>query len=153
MSLISVARRVRSPRTLTRTVLAVLVVSAAIIAGLLAMHSFNSHATTPGHHDAVAVSSQSQAPGDHHDVSSAVQLPAAPMSDAGCATCGAADPMTWMACVLALLVATILFTRIAVGWRHATVASILAGSTTHPPARAHTLPTPPSLTVLCISRT
>lgn len=155
MSLINVAERVRGPRTLTRTVLTVLTVAVAIIAGLLAMHSFNSHATTAGHHDTVAVSTQANAPDHHHDASTASQMPTptAPAADAGCATCGGGDSMAWMACVLALLVATILLARIRLGLRHMTVASLLSARTAHPPVRAHTLPPPPSLTVLCISRT
>lgn len=151
MSLINVAHQVRGPRTLTHTVLAVVAVAVGVIAGLLAMHSFNSHATTAGHHDTVAVSAQAES--DHHDASAGGILPAAPTADEGCATCGGGDPMTWMACVLALLVATILLGRIGLGWRHATLSAILTAAITRWPARAHVLAPPPSLTVLCISRT
>ena len=112
MSLINVAQQVRGPRTLTHTVLAVIAVAVGIIAGLLAMHSFNSHATTAGHHDTVAVSTQADVSAHHHDTSEAAAVPDSPTADAGCATCGGGDPMTWMACVLALLVATILLGRI-----------------------------------------
>lgn len=52
------------------------------------------------------------------------------------------DPMTWMACVLALLVATILLGRIGLGWRHATLIAILTAATMRWPARAHALPPP-----------
>lgn len=153
MSLINVAQQVRGPRTLTHTVLAVLAVAVGIIAGLLAMHSFNSHATTAGHHGTVAVSTQSGAADQHHNTSEAAAVPDAPTADAGCATCGGGDPMTSMACVLALLAASILLGRIGLGWRQATLITVLAAATTRWPARAHALPPPPSLTVLCISRT
>lgn len=153
MSLINVAQQVRGPRTLTRTVLSVLVVAVGIIAGLLAMHSFNSHATTAGHHDTVAVNTQAGMSATHHDASAVAAVPAAPTSEAGCATCGGTDSMTWMACVLTLLVATILLGRIGFGWRHTSLIAVLAAATTRWPARAHALPPPPSLTVLCISRT
>ncbi|KQR48711.1 hypothetical protein AB0O14_09570 [Microbacterium foliorum] len=156
MSLIDVARQVSGPRTLTRAVLAALVISLGIIAGLLAMHSFNSHATTAGHHGTVAVSAQSGASEHHHDAASAASaalLPSSPATTEGCATCGGGDPMTWMACVLALLVATILFRRAGLGWRHTPLTVIPATTTPQWHARAHDLPPPPSLTVLCISRT
>ncbi|KJL29592.1 hypothetical protein RS83_01609 [Microbacterium oxydans] len=153
MLLINVAQRVRAPRTLTHTVLAVIAVTVGIIAGLLAMHSFNSHATAAGHHDTVAVGAQAAAPAHHHDAPAAAPLPAAAAQDAGCTTCGGQDAMTWMACVLALLVATILLQRIGLGWRRTPLAAMLA--TIDRPARAHAPlpPPPPSLTVLCISRT
>lgn len=153
MSLINVAQQVRGPRTLTHTVVAVLAVAVGVIAGLLAMHSFNSHATAAGHHDTVAVSTQSGAADQHHDTSEAAALQDSPTAAAGCATCGGGDPMTWMACVLALLVVTILLGWIGLGWRHATLITALVAATTRWPARAHALPPPPSLTVLCISRT
>jgi len=153
MSLINIAQQVRGPRTLTHTVLAVLAIAVGVIAGLLAMHSFNSHATSASHHDTVAVSAQADASAHHHDTSAAAAVPDSPTADARCATCGGGDPMTWMACVLALLVATILLGRIGLGWRHATLITVLTAATTRWPARAHALPPPPSLTVLCISRT
>lgn len=152
-SLINVAQQVRGPRTLTHTVLAVIAVAVGIIAGLLAMHSFNSHATTAGHHDTVAVSTQAGASDHHRDASASAVLPDSPQVDAGCATCGGGDSMTWMACVLALLVATILLGRIGLGWRRTALIAVLAAATTRSPARARALPLPPSLTVLCISRT
>lgn len=153
MSLINVAHQVRGPRTLTHTVLAVLAVAVGIIAGLLAMHSFNSHATTAGHHDTVAVSTQAAASDHHQDAPAAAVLPDSPQLDAGCATCGGGDAMTWMACVLALLVATILLGRIGLGWRRTSLIAVLTATRPRWPARAHALPPPPSLTVLCISRT
>lgn len=153
MSLIDVARQVRGPRTLTRAVLAALAISVGIIAGLLAMHSFNSHATTAGNHGTVAVSTQSGASEHHHDAASAALQPSAPATTEACATCGGGDPMTWMACVLALLVAAIVFKRAGLGWRHTPLTVIPATTTPQWHARAHDLPPPPSLTVLCISRT
>lgn len=154
MSLINVAQRVRGPRTLTHSVLAVLTVAVGIIAGLLAMHSFNSHATAAGHHDTVAVSTASGTPEHHHDDAAPTALsPALPAMDAGCSTCGGSDPLTWMACVLALLVATLLLARVGRGGRQTPLATIAAATTSQWPVRAHSLPPPPSLTVLCISRT
>ena len=153
MSLINVAQQVRGQRTLTHTVLAVLAVAVAIIAGLLAMHSFNSHATAAGHHDAVAVSIQSGTPEHHHHASPTALSPAAATTDEECAMCGGGDSMTWMACVLALLVATIALGRVGPSWRRTPLTAIPATTTHHWPARAHALPPPPSLTVLCISRT
>ncbi|WP_208526513.1 DUF6153 family protein [Microbacterium sp. 3H14] len=153
MSLIKVSQQVRGPRTLTHTALAVLAIAVGIIAGLLAMHSFNSHATAAGHHDTVTVSTQAEVSAHHPDASATALVPAAPTQEAGCATCGAGDSMTWMACVLALLVATVLLRRIGLGWRHTLLVATRAPATTRGPARAHALPPPPSLTVLCISRT
>ncbi|WP_152525921.1 DUF6153 family protein [Microbacterium maritypicum] len=153
MSLINVAQQVRGPRTLTHTVLAVVAIAVGIIAGLLAMHSFNSHATAAGHHDTVAVSTQTGVSASHHDASTSAGIPAAPTQDAGCATCGAGDSMTWMACILALLVATILLRRIGFGWRHTLLVAMVTAAAKRGPARAQALPPPPSLTVLCISRT
>ena len=152
MSLINVALRVRGPRTLTHTVLAVIAVAVGIITGLLAMHSFNSHATA-GHHDTVAVGISSEMSDHHLETSSVLAMPASSSYEAGCGMCDDQDAMTWMACVLALFVATILRGRTGPGWRQLALAAVLAATTTRSPARAHALPPPPSLTVLCISRT
>jgi hypothetical protein len=124
-----------------------------VIAGLLAMHSFNSHVTSAGHHDTVAVSTLAGVADQHHDTPTTAQMPAAPTPDAECATCGGGDSMTWMACVLALLVAVILLGRIGLSWRHIPLTALLAAAIARWPARAHALLPPPSLTVLCISRT
>ncbi len=62
MSLIAVAQQVRGPRTLTRTLLLLVVVTAAIIVGLLAMHSLNTHGTTTGHASAATASASQPMP-------------------------------------------------------------------------------------------
>lgn len=155
MSLIAVAQRVWGSRTLTRNVLTVLIVAVGIIAGLLAMHSFNSHATSVGHHDSVTLSAHTGDMSEQHPAPSTVAVsPGTASQEAGCATCGGdQDAMTWMACVLALLVATILLGRVGLTWRRTPPTMLLAVVMARWPARAYSLPPPPSLTVLCISRT
>lgn len=160
MSLIAVAQRVWGSRTLTRNVLTVLIVAVGIIAGLLAMHSFNSHATAVAHHDSVTVGAHTVGAhtgdmSEQHPAPSTVAVtPGTASQEPGCATCGGdQDAMTWMACVLALLVATILLGRVGLSWRRTPPSMLLAIVMARWPARACSLPPPPSLTVLCISRT
>ena len=151
MSLIAVAGHVRGPRTLTRTLLVLVVVTVGIIAGLLAMHSLNAHPSTTGHADTVAIDTTTPAAAGHHDAAVAPG-PATQDASSGCVDCGDHD-MAWMACVLALLVAVLLLTRPGNGWRTPVAAAGgLTNRTIRWPAQAHALP-PPSLTVLCISRT
>ncbi len=160
MVLITVARRVHDQRTLTRTLLTVVAVAVAVICGLLAMHSMNTHAMTSGHGDTVAVghsdlaaaSTGHTAGTDHAGTHLSQSAPGSAAADAGCATCSDDHGMAWMACVLALLVAVILLARPAGWWRQ--LIHALAQPTT--PARTHGALhffKPPSLTVLCISRT
>ena len=54
MSLITFADAMGRTRTLTRTFLVMIAITAGIVAGLLAMHSLNTHATSTGHPDTIA---------------------------------------------------------------------------------------------------
>lgn len=154
--LISIAQRVQDQRTLTRTLLTVVAVAVAVIAGLLAMHSMNTHAMTSGHSDTVAVAhSDPFASGSHHTsdhaAAAAAGDPAAAVA-ADCTTCSSDHGMAWMACVLALLVAVVLLARPAAWWRSLGQLVALPAATAVTRVDRHTL-SPPSLTVLCISRT
>ncbi|OZD55605.1 hypothetical protein CH252_07055 [Rhodococcus sp. 06-1477-1B] len=149
MSLIAVAKQVRGPRTLTRTVLLLVAVTAAIIAGLLAMHSFNTHTTITGHAPAVSVAADV---GAGLDASAAAALAEGPADHSGCADCGDDHAMAWMACVLALLVSVIVLARLRARWRIRVGESAVQAVRARWPASAHSV-APPSLTVLCISRT
>lgn len=138
MSLTAVARRVRGARALGRTVLVVL----AIIAGLLAMHSLNTHGTAMGHGAAV-MASEVPHQGHHDTMAAAADEGIAPVAD---------HSLAWMACVLALLGAVIVFVA-ATGNRLAGArARLLSAVRARWAVVAHALP-PPSLTVLCIRRT
>lgn len=152
MSLIAVAQQVRGPRTLTRTLLLLVAVTAAIIVGLVAMHSLNTHATTTGHAGTVPVVSVAADAGSHHDASAAAAAAETPADHSGCADCAGDHAMAWMACVLALLVSVIVLARLRAGWRIPARESVVRAVRARWPAAAHFDP-PPSLTVLCISRT
>lgn len=152
MSLIAVAQPVRGPRTLTRTLLLLVVVTAAIIVGLLAMHSLNTHATTTGHASAATATSVTTDASSHHDAPTAANPAGAAADTSACADCGDDHAMAWMACVLALLVSVILLARLRIGWRTPARDDVLRAVQARWPASAHTV-LPPSLTVLCISRT
>lgn len=145
MSLIALTEQLRAGRSVARTLLLLIAVIGAVIVGLLAMHSLNTHgsAADTNHQTAVTAVSGPSAE-DHHGGATALDEP--------CTDCGTnhSDMLT-MACVLALLV-TVLFlasTRGAQQWL-----SILPRP--RPPVLA-SLPgpglRPPSLTALCISRT
>lgn len=149
MSLIAVAQQVRGPRTLTRTLLLLVAVTAAIIVGLLAMHSFNTHAT--GHGKTAPVVGVAANADSSHDVPAAAAVEA-PVDHSDCADCVGDHAMAWTACVLALLLSVIVL-----GWLRARWRAPLCESVAHMvralwPAAARFHP-PPSLTVLCISRT
>ncbi|MDQ1123103.1 hypothetical protein [Microbacterium trichothecenolyticum] len=161
MSIIAVAAHARRPTMLVR----VLLLTALIIAGLLAMHALNTHGTAAGHggailhgtavsphaasthgahagHAAGAAASVS-AHEDHRVMSAAMADVVVPSTD---------HAMAWMACVLALLGAVILFV-VAVGRRlPGARAQQLSSMRTRWSVLAHTLP-PPSLALLCIRRT
>lgn len=152
MSLIAVAQQVRGPRTLTRTLLLLVTVTAAIIVGLLAMHSLNTHATTTGHAGTAPALTVAADTGSHHDAPAAAAAAQAPADHTGCADCGDDHAMAWMACVLALLVSVIVLARLRAGWRTPVRESVMRAVRARWPAFAHLAP-PPSLTALCISRT
>jgi len=145
MSMIALAQRLRpGPRGLGHSVLLLIAVTAAIIVGLLAMHSLNSHTETAAPAIASAMHEHGTAgPGvtDHGTTQ--------PATDGDCADCGGHASMLAMACVLALLIVSLLLflPRVGITWG----AALRAGPTLI--ARATHLPRPPSLLVLCISRT
>ncbi|CAN7547250.1 MULTISPECIES: DUF6153 family protein [Microbacterium] len=130
----------RSPYGLGRSVLLLIALTAALIIGLLAMHamsSVTSH-TTP----AVTAVSMHEMDTAHGD---AIQ----PVEE-GCADCGGHEAMLAMACVLALLVVSVLFLlpRTGLTW----VAPLRRAGPLMVAGRG-ALSRPPSLLVLCVSRT
>jgi len=143
----TIARRVHNQRTLTRTLLAVVAVAFSVIFGLLAMHSMNTHTMPSGHSETIAVA---PAHADAHPAHASGD--AAAMDEAGCATCSDDHGMSWMACVLALLIAVVLLTRPSAWWRAVAHSPGTPVSRLHLRDALHPL-RPPSLTVLCISRT
>ncbi len=141
MSMVALAQHLRrGPGGLRRSLLLLIAVTAAIIVGLLAMHSLNSHAA---HAEPTAVVSV-------HDMNHTDHGTTQPATGDDCADCGGHTSMLAMTCVLALLVVSLLlllprrgFTWIAAPRR--ADRSALTWVTT--------LSKPPSLLVLCISRT
>jgi len=145
MSLIALTDRVHTGRSMARTLLLLIAVTGAIIVGLLAMHSLNAHtATDTGHQTTVTTSATSSAD-DHHAGTTATDEP--------CADCGSGhSDMLAMACVLALLATVLLLVRPGAVMRWLSILprprpSRMAALFIRPALR------PPSLTVLCISRT
>lgn len=139
-------------RLLWRRLLLGLAAVAAIVAGLLAMHSLN----LSSHHNEVVVAEHSETvdgqPGaihDHHEVGSAGTANAA--DETG--TCGGACGMDSLlgGCILALLVASVLLAGAASSTRTSTTRVALVSAVTA--AASLVPPAPPSLTVLSISRT
>lgn len=142
-------------RSMVRSVLLVVTVTAAVLVGLLAMHAFNSHTgpeTGPSTSlsaaavtDAGLFAAGTGAVGDHHTAHAAADEP--------CGDCGAGghSDMLTMACVLALLATALLLTRPRSPSRWLSVLPrptlLNARSSRRPVSR------PPSLTVLCVSRT
>lgn len=154
MSLIAVAQHVRGPRTFTRALLVMIAVTVGIIAGLLAMHSLNTHPTATGHGETVAIDTTAAAAADgRQQATSTKQGSIIPSETTECADCGDEHGMAWMVCILALLVAVLLLTRPGLRWRSTRARGDLRPARPRWPARAHALPPPPSLSVLCISRT
>ncbi|KTS55391.1 hypothetical protein NS206_16970 [Microbacterium testaceum] len=162
MSLVTVAEHARRPRA----VALVVVLTVAVIAGLLAMHAFAGHGTAIGH-SASTAHSVSTGPGAStghggptvHGVAAMASSPAhrsdhdsTALSPIDAASPSADHSMAWMACVLALLGAVIVFAAGA-GLRLRLARPLLLSAG---PARwslvAHPLP-PPDLAVLCIRRT
>ncbi|WP_019178954.1 DUF6153 family protein [Microbacterium yannicii] len=144
MSLIALMDRIRAGRSMARTLLLLIALTAAVIAGLLAMHSLNSHATADtGHHTTVTAAASATVE-DHHT--------GGPATDEPCADCGSGHAdMLAMACVLALLATVLLFARPRAG-----LIQLSALPRPRPYGlglRAEPDVPPPSLTALCISRT
>lgn len=146
--MIALAQRLRpGPRGLGHSLLLLIAVTTAIIVGLLAMHSLNSHAETS--------TPASSAIHEHGTAGAAVAVAVAdhgtpqPSTDGECVDCGGHTSMLAMTCVLALLFVALLLFLPRVG--HTWGAALRAGPTLIAPSTA--LPRPPSLLVLCISRT
>jgi hypothetical protein len=120
-------------------VLLLIALTAALIVGLLAMHALT--APTAHAEPAAAVSMQEAGAAHGHD---------APPADDGCPDCGGHEAMLAMACVLALLVVSLLFLLPRAGISWGVVFGRAGPLMVAGPA---VLSQPPSLLVLCISRT
>ena len=129
----------RSPHGLGRSVLLLIALTAALIVGLLAMHALT--APTAHAEPAAAVSAQETGATHGHD---------GPPADDGCPDCGGHEAMLAMACVLALLVVSLLFLlpRAGITW-----GVVFGRAGPLMVAGRAALSRPPSLLVLCISRT
>ncbi|MGC5172062.1 DUF6153 family protein [Microbacterium sp. DT81.1] len=146
MSLIALAQHLRGRRTLTRTraLLVLVMVTGGIIIGLLAMHSLNTHTAAAAHPQSAAITAHDEAPHTHDGES-------APAHDLGCPDCGEHESMMAMMCVLGLLATLLVLIRPTRVWHvegpAARPGPELARRSGNEAAK------PPSLTVLCISRT
>lgn len=145
-------RPLRASHGVFRGVLLGVLLVAAVITGLLAMHTLNLHGTAaadaPG---AISMSAGSAESGHHAAPASSASHGSSGTPDISCAGCSS-DDHTGMAtmCVLALLLLLLLLLppRLRRGW----VATLLP----HPALEggfARVIPRAPSLHVLCISRT
>ncbi|WP_125132948.1 DUF6153 family protein [Microbacterium sp. 10M-3C3] len=141
MSLITLTDRLHASRSMARTLLLLIALTGAVIVGLLAMHSLNTHtAANTGHQATVATASATA--DDHHS--------GATVTDEGCADCGSGHAdMLAMACVLALL-ASVLLARLRPSQVWLSVLPRPRPLSAALPGRPR--PRPPSLTALCISR-
>ncbi|MBE7954636.1 hypothetical protein ILP86_09930 [Microbacterium sp. R1] len=125
---------------------------AAIVLGLLAMHTLNLHGTPAAHAPATISVAASDAVGAHHSAAGAHES-GGTASDLGgtCADCGGSDHLGMaMACVLALLLVLLILAppQLLPGWMHTAPRPLLvARFIDQLRSRA------PSLHVLCISRT
>lgn len=130
-----------------RTVLLSLLAVAALIVGLIAMHSLNLDSS----HYAAEVASPS---GAHHAPASSTTDPvslASPALECGGAGCDPGHAMTFMACILALLVASIAFGVASNGLLgYGSPRRLLQLLLIH---LQSAIPPPPSLHALSISRT
>ncbi|NYF18438.1 hypothetical protein HDC37_003302 [Microbacterium sp. AK009] len=143
MSLITLTDRLHAGRSIARTLLLLIALTAAVIVGLLAMHSLNTHtAAQTGHQATVATASVTV--DDHHS--------GATVTDEGCADCGSGHAdMLAMACVLALLASVLLLARLRPSQVWLSVLPRPRPLSAALPGRPRLRP--PSLTALCISRT
>lgn len=147
MMMVTLGTRMRDIRAKRSSSLFLLIaVAAAIIVGLLAMHSFNNH-TGPGEPTGQMHHANSAA---LHNDAAASDGAAQPIADGGCSGCGDHTSMIVMTCILAVLAVALLVLRPRRGlvWG----AALLRADPV--PAAHIAAPTrPPSLIVLCISRT
>lgn len=144
MSLIALTDRLYVGRSMARTLLLLIALTAAVIVGLLAMHSLNTHSAADTGHQTTVTAAASSALDDHHAGATA--------SDEPCADCGGGHAdMLAMACVLALLATVLLLARPRDGLRWLSVrprpGAVNLARRARPDLR------PPSPTDLCISRT
>ena len=147
MSLIALTEHLRAGRSMARTLLLLIALTGAVIIGLLAMHSLNTHATAESGHHATMATDQGGASvmGDAHAATTV-------SAEESCADCGTSHSgMLAMACVLALLATVLLLARArgAQSW----LALLPRPGPRALPASDSPGLHPPSLTVLCISRT
>lgn len=141
MSLIALTERLDTGRNAARMLLLLIAITGAVIVGLLAMHSLNSH--TADHAGSLTSA-------EHSDLVATSTLDQNAAAD-GCGDCGSHTPsMLLITCGLAILVALLIFTR--PFWTRAVLATL---PRPHPsPSLALQRPAlPPSLSALCISRT
>ena len=151
MASATATRSGKSPRAFFRCVLLAGLLVAAVIVGLLAMHTLNLHGTPAAHAPAITVSATGTE-GAHHSAGG-VHESGGSAGDLGsaCTDCGSGDHLGMaMACVLALLLILLILVppRLLRGWtRTLPRSSLVARFTDRMLSRA------PSLHVLCISRT
>ncbi len=145
MSLIASTEQLRAGRPLARTLLLLIALTGAVIVGLLAMHSLNTHAAAQtGHHAVMTV--ETSATGGHSHAASAASTMTDSSVDRGT---GHAD-MIAMACVFAILAAVLLFVLPDGARRRLSLLSRFTPRVAAPSSGGRR---PPSLTALCISRT
>ncbi len=125
---------------------------AAVVIGLLAMHTLNLHGTPAAHTPAAITASASDAVGAHH-AAAGTHESSGTASDLGpgCADCGGGTHLGMaMACVLALLLVLLVLVppRLLPGWMHTAPRPLLVERFID-----WLLSRAPSLHVLCISRT
>lgn len=125
---------------------------AAVVIGLLAMHTLNLHGT-PAAHAPAAISASATGADEAHHLAAGMHESGGTASDLGpaCTDCGGSDHLGMaLACVLALLLVLLVLVppRLLPGWMHIAPRPLLvARSIDRMLSRA------PSLHVLCISRT
>lgn len=140
MSLIALTERLHTGRSPARTLLLLIAVTTAVVVGLLAMHSLNTHTAADAGHRTIVASATAD---DHHSGTT--------VTSEGCAVCGLGhSDMLAMACVLVLLATVLVLARLRPGrmWLSVlTRAQPLCAAFVGVPSLR-----PPSLTTLCISR-
>ena len=146
MSLIALTEQLRAGRSMVRTLQLLIVLTGAVIVGLLAMHSLNTHTTAEtAHHATTATDPSAMSSDSHAALTTAVEE--------ACVECGSDhSSMFAMACILALLVTVLLLARASAGHRGLALLPRPGPPKISPPGisgRSH----PPSLIALCISRT
>ena len=140
MSLAAVNRALHPHALIWRRLLLTFAAVGAILVGLLAMHSFSAET---GHHGTAAVIATE----GHHE-----HAPAPADEDCG-GGCAPGHAMTATACLLALLVLTLLLAARDDSIRGGLVRAAAVGHARWRHAGALRWPKPPSLVALCISRT